>query len=92
MTADMCTSSSREALHNAAKYAQCKSVSIDIMEEGGKLRMDIRDDGKGFLKEQVAAHNGNGLKSMKSRAEMLGASLTIDSQLGQGTQIHLVQK
>lgn len=82
----------KEALHNAAKYAQCKSVSIDIMEEGGKLRMDIRDDGKGFLKEQVAAHNGNGLKSMKSRAEMLGASLTIDSQLGQGTQIHLVQK
>ena len=38
----------KEAINNAAKYAECKNVWIDISLEGKKLVMKIRDDGKGF--------------------------------------------
>ena len=55
--------------------------------------MSIEDDGKGFdVKKIRSLHSpekGLGLDAMEERAHMLGASLDIKSQVGEGTRITL---
>jgi signal transduction histidine kinase len=82
----------KEALHNAAKYAECRQINIVLAEQNGLLRMEIRDDGKGFDPLSARGYNGNGLDSMKERAKAMGANLIIESKPGSGTRIHLWQK
>ena len=51
----------------------------------------IRDDGRGFDPAQVP-HNRLGLGIMQERAQAIGASLAIESQPGQGTQVTVLWK
>ena len=53
--------------------------------------MVIRDNGKGFLPEQVIqdAGHGNGLSTMQERARIMGGTLQIESSPGQGAVIRL---
>lgn len=79
----------KEAINNAAKYAECKNVWIDISMEGNrKIRMVIRDDGKGFNTEVEST--GNGMLSMQKRAVELKGQLKVSSKIGTGTTIKLV--
>jgi signal transduction histidine kinase len=57
-------------------------------------RLEIRDDGKGFVAEQegdardgVVAHKGYGLQSMRERLELIGGSLRVMSNPGRGTEL-----
>lgn len=79
----------KEAVYNAAKYAQCQSVDISLSYFGGKLSMSIMDDGVGFDPDRNVAYNGNGLKSMRERALAIKAELLIESSPGAGTKISL---
>ena len=79
----------KEAVYNAAKYAQCQSVDISLSYFGGKLSMSITDDGIGFDPDRNGVYNGNGLKSMRERALAIKAELVIESAPGAGTKIHL---
>lgn len=79
----------KEAVYNAAKYAQCQSVDISLSYFGGKLSMSITDDGIGFDPDRNGAYNGNGLKSMRERALAIKAELVIESAPGAGTKIRL---
>jgi hypothetical protein len=81
----------KEALHNAAKYAECRQINIVLAEQNGLIQMEIRDDGKGFDPFTSKGYNGNGLDSMKERAKAIHANLHIDSRPGHGTSIHIRQ-
>ncbi len=60
----------KEAINNAAKYADCRNVWIDISMNGShKIIMTIKDDGKGF--DDSLESKGNGLLSMQKRAKEL---------------------
>lgn len=75
----------KEAINNAAKYAEFRNLKCSMQENLGTLTMTISDDGKGFeLKE---ANKGNGLQNMQSRAKALGGSVMIDSEPQKGTEI-----
>ncbi len=82
----------KEAIHNVARHSGCRHVWITLASEGSRLRVEVRDDGRGFaegaaqLKMTVGGH---GLKSMASRAEQLRGSLRVDSSPGQGTTLRL---
>jgi len=85
----------KEAVHNIAKYADCKTVSIVLTRSGGNLALSIRDDGKGFDPQSfengsIEAYNGNGLKNMKARAIEINAVMNIKSSKNKGTAIELV--
>lgn len=90
----------KEAVNNAAKYADCKNVWIAFSKKNNLLEMIIRDDGKGFtlLSPWRGAggegdkRGGNGLFNMKKRADDLKATIKIDSEEGNGTKISLVIK
>jgi PAS domain S-box-containing protein len=84
---------SQEALTNIGKYADAKHVSFAVKENEGCVTLSIEDDGKGFDVNKVRSlhspEKGLGLDAMEERAHMLGASLDIRSQVGEGTRITL---
>ena len=52
------------------------------------MLLAVRDDGRGFDPEQVEGA-GFGIRSMRERAQLLGAELRLESKPGQGTQVEL---
>jgi two-component system sensor histidine kinase UhpB len=75
----------KEALNNAFKYASASNISIVIARQDNLLRMDIKDDGKGF--DLISQKKGNGLNNMQKRAEQAGGTLIVESNLGGGTRV-----
>jgi two-component system nitrate/nitrite sensor histidine kinase NarX len=76
----------QEALNNVAKHAKASQVDIDLQPDGSAIELRIRDDGQGFDPEQT--NSGHyGLSMMRERAEAAGASLTVTSQPGHGTEL-----
>lgn len=87
----------KEVINNVVKYANCKTLSIELLHRGNWLTMKIKDDGKGFefsaiedrLQPNHMKGGGNGLKNMQQRAEDMKGSLAIYSAPGQGTMVEL---
>lgn len=75
----------QEALTNIAKHAKAKNVSITITHEKPYLTIAIADNGIGFDKDTPAI--GYGLLGIAERAEVLGGTLDISSQLNIGTTL-----
>ena len=79
----------KEAINNAAKYSNCKTLSVRFEKAGnGNVLVKIQDDGSGFNEEEVK--KGNGLRNMKARAQLMEGSLSIYSTAGNGTAVELV--
>jgi signal transduction histidine kinase len=83
----------QEGLNNVVKHAHAKQVEIlleshTIKEDYITVGMEIRDDGLGFVLDEVLADHF-GIRIMKERANLIQAGLTIESAPGQGTLINL---
>jgi PAS domain S-box-containing protein len=80
----------QEALSNVKKHAGARWVAVRVEVAAGTLRVEIRDDGRGFDPEgsREFLHSGRvGLASMRERAELAGGTLTVKSTSGNGTTI-----
>lgn len=75
----------QEALTNVARHAEASEVSIVIDETEDGIHLRVTDDGKGFA--VTKGKKTFGVLGMRERAAMLGGTLDIDSQPGQGTRI-----
>lgn len=80
-----------EALHNAARHAEARTVVLAIERKGRRLRLRVEDDGRGMPKtpDGAGVRRGLGLTSMKKRADEIGARLTVRSRPGNGTVLTL---
>lgn len=76
----------QEALTNVMRHARAHTVEINLVLEGEQLCLTISDDGQGFVTDAVRAQSF-GLVGMRERVLMLGGSLQIDSQPGEGTTL-----
>lgn len=76
----------QEVLNNALKHAQAEHVSLKLSEEGGLVRLEINDDGRGFDLDEARKSGGMGLSMLEERVEKMNGSLQMESQLGQGTR------
>ena len=76
----------QEAMTNVRKHADATVVRVDVSTDG-ELRLTIADNGRGFRPEAVGS--GFGLESMRQRAELIGANLTVSSEPQGGTRIQL---
>ena len=76
----------QEGLNNIAKHAGASRVDIKLQYERGAVELRIRDDGRGFDPEQTSPGH-YGLSMMRERAKAIGATLSITSQPGHGTEI-----
>jgi PAS domain S-box-containing protein len=76
----------QEAIGNAIKHAQPKSIVVSLKQSNGQLTLTIKDNGHGFTRPS-AATEGMGLRIMEYRADMIGAMLRVDSTIGKGTTV-----
>lgn len=81
----------QEALQNVRKHAAASSVSITTAATEATWSVEIRDDGRGFDVDAVAARGRRnfGLQFMRERADLIGAELEIRSRPGSGTIVRL---
>ncbi len=79
----------QEALTNARKHAQAKSVQVSIELEDSRAQVIVQDDGAGFDPALLEAAEGQkfGLRFMRERAEDAGGSLEVQSAPGAGTRV-----
>jgi signal transduction histidine kinase len=85
----------KEALNNAVRHADCRTVRLVVQADRAGLIADISDDGHGFAEVVTAAtphplpQGGYGLRSMRARATRAGGQLTVISAPGQGTCVQV---
>jgi signal transduction histidine kinase len=83
----------QEALNNAIKHAQAKTLTITADYNPDNFVLAVSDDGRGFDMSEATTRNidagGNGLSNLQQRAGMLGGTCTITSQPGAGSRIEI---
>jgi signal transduction histidine kinase len=79
----------QEALTNVARHAQAGSCRVGLRRWGGKLVVDVVDDGVGFeLQGPTAPPARLGLLGIRERAVQVGGDLLVTTQPGAGTRLH----
>lgn len=76
----------QESLTNVQKYAHAQQVWVVLEQQGPTVRVEVRDDGRGFDVESVPAGH-HGLLGMRVRVESHTGQLGITSAPGQGTRV-----
>ncbi|WP_181149211.1 PAS domain S-box protein [Salinibacter sp. 10B] len=66
----------REAMTNAQRHAKAEHIWVRLFQTKEALTLTIRDDGDG-LPRQTDSQDGIGLRTMKHRADLIGASLQV---------------
>jgi signal transduction histidine kinase/ligand-binding sensor domain-containing protein len=79
-----------EALRNAFCHADAKQIDVEIRYDARRLRVRVRDDGKGIAPEVL--HTGGkqghfGLSGMRERAELVGGKLAVRCVSDAGTEV-----
>ena len=79
----------QEGLTNVAKHAVALSVVVSVVNCDDALCIEIEDDGCGFDVDAVwaDAQTGWGLLGIRERTQLLGGTVTIESEPGQGTHV-----
>ena len=77
----------QESVNNAMKYANANHIIINAEKFKQGLKIEIKDDGKGFDTEKVDL--GNGLLNMKKRIDEMDGNFFINSEIGKGTSVNV---
>jgi two-component system sensor histidine kinase DesK len=77
----------REAVTNVVRHAGARSCRMRLEQQNGSCRLEIQDDGRGSSNGE-----GNGLKGMRERVEMLGGTLQRSTESGTTLTITLPVK
>lgn len=80
----------QEAIHNVKKHAGAKHLTVQLEYGPAELALIVRDDGRGFESANGSSPAGHyGLTGMRERADLIGGTLEVTSELGTGTTVHL---
>jgi two-component system sensor histidine kinase DesK len=77
----------REAVTNVVRHAKAQSCRLRLEQQNGSCKLEIADDGQGF-----STMEGNGLRGMRERVEMLGGTLERRNSSGTTLMITLPLK
>jgi signal transduction histidine kinase len=75
----------QESLNNALQHGHPSQLLIEVACTATSVSLSISDNGKGFSPDLPAT--GFGIAGMRSRAESIGAALTMESVPGQGARV-----
>lgn len=81
----------QEALNNIEVHARATHVQIHMLWGVRELRVEIVDNGNGFRVDEIMRQTRShlGLVGMQERAQGVGGTLQITSQVGEGTRVSL---
>ncbi|MFH8622894.1 sensor histidine kinase [Streptomyces sp. NRRL B-24572] len=79
----------QSALANTVRHAAASRAEITLSFMDASVTLDVVDDGLGFDPASVrpSSDGGFGLPAMRSRAESLGGTFTVEAAPGQGTAV-----
>ena len=81
----------QEALRNVSRHSQATEAEVILESDKDKIRITISDNGKGFeIPENVddlPTSGKLGLVGMHERAQLLGGTILLESQHGEGASI-----
>ncbi|MFE7099838.1 sensor histidine kinase [Streptomyces erythrochromogenes] len=72
-----------ELLQNISKHAVARSASVDVWKSGGRLLLQVADDGRGG----ASLRDGTGLAGLAERLDAVDGVLVVDSPEGAGTTV-----
>ena len=79
----------QEALLNAVKHGKATDLAVALEPDEEHLKLTVRDNGSGFQIPGVS-RAGMGIRIMRYRARVIGATLELTSQPGRGTSLSCV--
>ncbi|GAA1634627.1 hypothetical protein GCM10009733_034560 [Nonomuraea maheshkhaliensis] len=79
----------REALTNVRRHSGTTRATVRLSGDGGRLRLDIADEGKGFRVQDVPLTRHGVRESVRGRMTRVGGSADIVSAPGEGTLVRL---
>jgi signal transduction histidine kinase len=77
-----------EALNNVIKHAAASSLRVALVEQDGRLKLRVEDNGSGF--DPAQRKGGMGLNNIRERVARLHGTITITSAPGRGAQLDAV--
>jgi len=78
----------QELITNVIKHANASQATIHLTNHEDTLNIMVEDNGKGFnQKKRIKVTNGMGISSIDKRVEHLNGTMTIESEINQGTTI-----
>ena len=77
----------QEAVQNAIRHGKADKIIIIMEKHGGQFLLSVKDNGIGMNPSKET--NGMGLRIMNYRANLIGASLSINSGDTSGTRVNL---
>lgn len=79
----------QEALSNVGQHAGAGQVKITLETTPVQLRLEVKDDGRGFDPRKVTGDR-YGLVGLNERAKLLGGQMQLESGEGKGTRLEIV--
>jgi signal transduction histidine kinase len=76
----------QEAVNNALKHAGAQRITVKLSRRPGMLQLEIKDNGRGLPKSRQSKL-GMGLGIMRHRANVIGATLEMDSRPAGGVTV-----
>jgi signal transduction histidine kinase len=79
-----------EAVQNATKHADASRIDIRITEEGDRISVEVKDDGRGLgTGGRTGQGTGSGLLNLRERVAAVGGDLDLEGTPGQGTMVRV---
>lgn len=73
----------QEGISNAIKHGEAKSIQVSFIQNNGDMILSVKDEGIGFI-DNPQNSKGIGLKIMKNRAHMMGATFQMEPNFPHG--------
>lgn len=80
----------QESLTNVARHAEAKKVITTLEIKDDQLFLNITDDGKGFILNEIGSKKTLGLFGMQERTMVMGGSYEIKTSPGNGTIVSII--
>lgn len=80
----------QESTNNISKHAHAKNIYISLSEADNTIRLSIKDDGDGFIPNEIDTKMHHGVLGMRERSLAIGGSFLLDTAPGKGTHIEVV--
>jgi signal transduction histidine kinase len=81
----------QETLTNVIRHAGATRVAVQLKEAGGRIMLEVTDNGRGISPNEISDTKSMGLLGMRERAALLGGSFKIGRlNRGKGTRVTVV--
>lgn len=77
----------QENVTNVIKHAHATTLAVLIEKRGNAIRVEIKDNGRGFDSTEKIKQHSLGLKTMQERIKMLNGIFTLESERKIGTLV-----